>query len=431
MSDYNYRPLETCVNEIRLLRIRRVDPSSKEPLTLIIRHVALNDAAPFNALSYAWGQESPSHQLPIRDESSQGLMRIRTNLLQFLLTARESSDRWSTEWIWIDQICINQEDHAERCDQVDKMAKLYASAQQTIIWPGETVQQPQAGEDCTLLSEPVFTTEQLMVLRNTPFDHVPYHPHLHSWRMESRVPSAAEMELLAMMSRRLLNDLFFSTYWTRVWVIQEMVLTPQAGVVVLGGLIRLGALCAIVALLNVHNDKLRFEEWCEDPHQQRVRLGRIRTKLAFVAIQGSTMRHGTPNREQSWTRALMAVHGSECSLRLDRIYGVMGMVEEDVCVRTDYTISPQQLLRKILDRQMSLFQVGSQSPGVDPWASLYQIVRIWDTLDMEPERRISGQPLCIDYDNSEENLAAAEFHVRKVLQELKLPVILEIAVASV
>lgn len=39
--------------------------------------------------------------------------------------------------IWIDAICINQEDRAEKGHQVQSMAKIFAKANCVIVWLGE------------------------------------------------------------------------------------------------------------------------------------------------------------------------------------------------------------------------------------------------------------------------------------------------------
>ncbi|VTO88525.1 unnamed protein product [Fusarium graminearum] len=44
-----------------------------------------------------------------------------------------------TEWIWIDQICINQDDKTERAIQVDMMKRIYSTSMGTIIWLGPSV----------------------------------------------------------------------------------------------------------------------------------------------------------------------------------------------------------------------------------------------------------------------------------------------------
>ncbi|KAJ4135292.1 hypothetical protein NW768_004914 [Fusarium equiseti] len=45
----------------------------------------------------------------------------------------------NTEWIWIDQICIDQDDDLERGLQVSMMKKIYSSSEGTIIWLGSDV----------------------------------------------------------------------------------------------------------------------------------------------------------------------------------------------------------------------------------------------------------------------------------------------------
>ena len=39
--------------------------------------------------------------------------------------------------LWIDAICINQDDIVERSEQVNKMASIYGSARLVILWLGE------------------------------------------------------------------------------------------------------------------------------------------------------------------------------------------------------------------------------------------------------------------------------------------------------
>lgn len=43
----------------------------------------------------------------------------------------------SPEYIWIDAICINQEDLEERSIQVARMYSIYDNAQSVLIWLGE------------------------------------------------------------------------------------------------------------------------------------------------------------------------------------------------------------------------------------------------------------------------------------------------------
>lgn len=40
--------------------------------------------------------------------------------------------------LWVDAVCVNQEDLAERTDQVKNMASIYKLAQRVVVWLGPT-----------------------------------------------------------------------------------------------------------------------------------------------------------------------------------------------------------------------------------------------------------------------------------------------------
>lgn len=48
-------------------------------------------------------------------------------------------DRHGAEWIWVDQICVNQADILERGSQINMMRDIYKSSEGTIIWLGPSI----------------------------------------------------------------------------------------------------------------------------------------------------------------------------------------------------------------------------------------------------------------------------------------------------
>jgi Heterokaryon incompatibility protein (HET) len=79
---------------------------------------------------YAWGgSDKPlfisikEHKLPVTVNLHTALSRLR--------------DRSLTRIIWIDAVCINQDDPKERGDQVRLMAKIYSKANHVIVWLGD------------------------------------------------------------------------------------------------------------------------------------------------------------------------------------------------------------------------------------------------------------------------------------------------------
>lgn len=84
----------------------------------------------YDSLSYAWGSPEKTHSISIGDS----YLPITTNLHAALLRLR---DRFLERIIWVDAICINQQDIFERRNQVQRMAMIYALANRVIVWLGE------------------------------------------------------------------------------------------------------------------------------------------------------------------------------------------------------------------------------------------------------------------------------------------------------
>jgi hypothetical protein len=125
---FRHQPLATESDGIRLLRnIKETKRYGGIPLE--IRHKSLNDKPTSGALSYAWGNDAATHRIWLFGlPSSVGIFHVRRNAWDFLQEAQQLADKWTREWIWIDQICLNQADHTGRCRQVSQMARLYSSA---------------------------------------------------------------------------------------------------------------------------------------------------------------------------------------------------------------------------------------------------------------------------------------------------------------
>ena len=43
------------------------------------------------------------------------------------------------EFMWIDAICINQDDLAERSEQVSKMRTIYEGPEEVLVWLGSSI----------------------------------------------------------------------------------------------------------------------------------------------------------------------------------------------------------------------------------------------------------------------------------------------------
>ena len=127
-ADPFYRPLELSNRSIRVLTLLPDSRSSK--LSCLLRSVSLDNAPIFCALSYTWGDQSNPTPILVNGQTFQ----IGTNLEQALLRLRKKT--FSRD-LWIDAVCINQQDIEERGSQVSLMRDVYEQASDVLIWLGE------------------------------------------------------------------------------------------------------------------------------------------------------------------------------------------------------------------------------------------------------------------------------------------------------
>ncbi|KAK4497996.1 hypothetical protein PRZ48_010652 [Zasmidium cellare] len=106
----------------------------------------------YEAVSYVWGSAERNHVLKCNKiiyvqgtlEGEERLLEmyqpsfetevlITENLKEMLLDLRDTQDARS---LWIDGICINQEDYEERAEQVKQMRSVYSYAERVVVWLG-------------------------------------------------------------------------------------------------------------------------------------------------------------------------------------------------------------------------------------------------------------------------------------------------------
>ncbi|PMD45712.1 HET-domain-containing protein, partial [Hyaloscypha variabilis F] len=176
-------------DEIRLLDL--LPGSGSEPIRCTLRHVKLSDSIQYEALSYAWGTDTDAKEILIDSKAR----LIRQNLWFALKYLRK---RGVPRVLWIDALCINQTDDGERGHQVRQMGTIYSCATSVCVWLGL----PDSS-----------SYGAMMMLRETPtFDSMrsSFTADRFKWHSVAR--------------------LFERQYWTRLWIIQEIVLAAKVNV---------------------------------------------------------------------------------------------------------------------------------------------------------------------------------------------------------
>ncbi|PMD42980.1 heterokaryon incompatibility, partial [Hyaloscypha variabilis F] len=97
----------------------------------------------FEALSYCWGPDESYKSIEINGH----LVPVRRNLWWALRHLRHGV-YGMRRTLWIDALCINQNDVNERSAQVSIMGSIYSTASRVLVWIGEESEESQAAFGC-------------------------------------------------------------------------------------------------------------------------------------------------------------------------------------------------------------------------------------------------------------------------------------------
>ena len=203
-----YRPLDSQSQQIRLLRIL---PSTEfdAPLHCSIAIASLEADPPpvYQALSYVWGDLEQNAEINI--EGTDGPTTIGLNLSLAIRYIRHDSN---IVVLWVDALCINQEDCQERMQQVRMMGLVYSGAKEVIAWLGEE------DDDTKIAMELLEGWAKLINMPNVfkAMRSVPSEPAILEQfdKVVNTAPdSRANLALLAFAE---------NPYWTRAWICQEI-----------------------------------------------------------------------------------------------------------------------------------------------------------------------------------------------------------------
>ena len=292
-----YKPLPH--RHIRLLTRYREDGSDTFTFKFIPAY--LDDEAPylFTAISYTWGDPYANSQSLLVDDIELTIPQSSAAVIRHFTKCFEDFT------IWIDAVCINQEDLQEKGVQVGYMKDVYQGADQVFIWLGDEE------ADSTL------AFEQLRKLgaerpETTPIEGVKSNPEC----------------------RKAMYKLFSRPWFNRVWVIQELALGRN--VVVASGKDRVD--------WNVFARALSQMTDSVDSHVEffgpSIPSGVINVEtMSFVR---DLVVSGTPPSMEMVLRVMLTFQATNPS---DKVFGLLGLIADgdDPAFEPDYTLYPQEV----------------------------------------------------------------------------------------
>lgn len=210
LAEYKYTKLQD--GQIRIILLQPSDDADSDLKISLVACTVEELDFEFAALSYTWGEGEPDHPVWVEpdevDAPSQPsafadvvvtsmraaqMVRntrfmIKPNLYAALKHLRTREHEVA---LWVDAICINQMDNAEKKIQVPRMFQIYSVANLVYVWLGRADKQGRTDEAMKFIPE---------VVKAVEVDELINDAHLEKWH-----------DLLFLMR---------SAWFSRRWIIQ-------------------------------------------------------------------------------------------------------------------------------------------------------------------------------------------------------------------
>ena len=299
-SPYVDVPLNLRRKSIRLVTLEHGDASG--PIKCILQSHALDECPAYVALSYAWGTQQRYDKIRINGSS----FPVGRNLWHFLHQMRTQRHHVT---FWIDAISIDQANVFEQNHQVQMMREIYTQAYSVWIWLGEADH----------------TTHSDVAMR--------YLSRRAAW-------SGKDVDLKKFWNARkakAVRELFERGYWSRIWIVQEVLLAKEVSV-----------LCGDQCI-----GWTRLQQLLDDLEAISGRgrsfhvfgVAAVLDSPAGIIIRAKAQWNGVP---QPFTLLLEQYHRQHSTDVRDKVYALHGLASDSSMIPINYRIDPKQLLTQMI-----------------------------------------------------------------------------------
>ena len=250
-------------------------------------NVEFSSMPKYQALSYTWGSPETTKTIAVNG----ALVEVQQNLHDALFNLIELPEWEGEVWLWVDAICIDQQNLQERTSQVRLMDFIYTRAQRVLIWLG--LPRPgfeQFKKNWATFPTDILNSAQLNLFEDSVFEDPGKWNFFEEWLFE--------------------ND-----YWNRVWIVQEIGLSRKLAVCTGYGTIQWEDFFPAISRFKAWNNKFLLIETLNEKRAHR---------------------HGDSNRLET---LLEDFRYAKCQELRDKIYGFLGLAHdcEDGSIEADYS----------------------------------------------------------------------------------------------
>ncbi|KAH8771494.1 heterokaryon incompatibility protein-domain-containing protein [Hyaloscypha finlandica] len=213
---YPYSTLSAAAKEIRLLTL--MPGSGNDSIEGSLSTESLQSGPIYEALSYVWGSADNKPNLIIDGVT----FAVTQNLHAALKRLRQQHQ---SRLLWVDAICINQDDTSEKSFQVAMMSEIYSKTIKGLLWLGEESQIPS----WSVLPPPAPDHNDAVFHAFCLFRLLSAGHHLKDipyFQLEEE-----GQETYRTFGRRAAHWICTRDWWGRIWTVQECVLPDDCTVI--------------------------------------------------------------------------------------------------------------------------------------------------------------------------------------------------------
>jgi hypothetical protein len=358
-SSFQYGILEE--GHIRLLQFAQ--SADEDVPQFQLRDVPLNQSpVPYKALSYHWGSNKLAGR--IRFHGTNQWLSVTASVADIIQSILAVGDR---SWYWIDAVCINQTDSEEKGHQVRMMGDVYSSAKSVLVWIARQLSQLSNEDLAVDFIDTLANTIQGLRDKELPLTY-------------ANITSSPACEFPS-PSWSALAQFLKEKWFTRVWVIQEVVLASHA--VISYGDRTIEWDTWVTVLFGLWEDNLWRLLWDHPPGE----LSPLPSGFSSTVSIHTIRQQRNSGEGIDLASALLCTYDFETSDLRDKIFGLIGMISngQDPALDPDYHSTPETIFQRVTayllkqDKIAVLHIAGLGSvrnlPSLPSWVPDYSLIR--------------------------------------------------------
>ncbi|KAI1404053.1 HET-domain-containing protein [Hypoxylon fuscum] len=342
MVRYRYSPLPGESN--RYIRLATIHPGKFEDDIVVSFHISPfpgDGSSRYEALSYAWGSKKDPQPVyvsrcdAITTSALQNVCQIKFEKISttrnLVISIRHLRYVDQPRVMWVDALCINQADQAEKGPQVAMMGEIFRLARRVIAWLG-----PEKNDSSRAMGLMGYLGAQVEV------DFVS-----HTLRAADGCdnPSLADVNEILPLKEKELRSIYYlisKRWFERLWIRQEITLANSEAVIK----------CGFSEVKWIH-----FRQALVCLYMKPKDISKVFNQFNYriIHLDGFIWQP----RNASLMNLLRRYGSSHCLDPLDRLYAIMALLpqkERAFIPSPDYSISHVELYTDVTLRWMNCYQ---------------------------------------------------------------------------